>query len=70
MRKHIECVGVAPTERPHPFPLPFGSPAGLAHVTAAAVAELGNWSGDAGAWAGALLGKPEPGQSCEKAKKD
>lgn len=34
--------------RPRPPLLPFGSSRGLAHVTAAAVAELGNLSGDAG----------------------
>ena len=46
--KNPLCGGRGPTERLHPFLLPFGSPAGLAHVTAAAVAELGNRSGDAG----------------------
>lgn len=40
--------GRGPVGRPRPPLLPFGSSAGRAHVTAAAVAELGNWSGDAG----------------------
>lgn len=55
--------------RPRPPLLPFGSSGGLAHVTAAAVAELGNLSGDAGRGRVHSRGSQSEARVVEKEKK-